>query len=210
LIPDGSRLKIQPSPGGQPASCDWTTGQIPRSEDVSTMTRRDFHRYATAGLSAVMGLILAVPGVAYIVSPLRAKGRDEAFETLTSLSQLDVDVPRSFSIIEERRDAWVKYPREPVGSVWLVRQPAGTDPPVLAFTSECPHLGCAVNLAADGKGFLCPCHTSAFDLDGKPKNQVPPRPMDRLDVELTPGNDPEVRVKFQRFRTQSKEKTPLV
>ena len=81
---------------------------------------------------------------------------------------------------------------------------------MIAFTSECPHLGCAVNLTADGKGFLCPCHTSAFDLEGKPKNQVPPRPMDRLEVELTEGDDPEVRVKFQRFRTQSEEKIPLV
>jgi menaquinol-cytochrome c reductase iron-sulfur subunit len=174
------------------------------------MTRRDLYRYATAGLGALMGLVLAVPGVAYIASPLRAKGRDESFETLTRLNQLDVGVPRSFSIIQDRRDAWVKYPREPVGSVWLVRQPAGSDPPVLAFTSECPHLGCAVNLAADGKGFLCPCHTSAFDLNGTPKNQVPPRPMDRLEVEPLKGNDPEVRVKFQRFRTQSEEKIPLV
>jgi Rieske Fe-S protein len=174
------------------------------------MTRRDFYQYATAGLSTVMGLVLAVPGVAYIVSPLRAKGRDESFDTLTSLNQLEVGVPRSFSIIQERSDAWVKYPREPVGSVWLIRQPAGSDPPVLAFTSECPHLGCAVNLAADAKGFLCPCHTSAFDFQGNPKNQVPPRPMDRLDVEISKGTDPEVRVKFQRFRTQSEEKIPLV
>jgi hypothetical protein len=34
--------------------------------------------------------------------------------------------------------------------------------------------------------------------------------MDRLKVELTTGDDPEVRVKFQRFQTQSEEQTPLV
>ena len=61
---------------------------------------------------------------------------------------------------------------------------------MIAFTAECPHLGCAINLAADGKSFLCPCHTSAFDFEGKPQNQVPPRPMDRLDVELTSGRRP--------------------
>jgi menaquinol-cytochrome c reductase iron-sulfur subunit len=81
---------------------------------------------------------------------------------------------------------------------------------VVAFTSECPHLGCAVNLTSDGKDFLCPCHTSSFDLDGKPRNSVPPRPMDQLDVEISAGVDPEVRVKFQRFRTLRKEKIPLV
>jgi menaquinol-cytochrome c reductase iron-sulfur subunit len=174
------------------------------------MTRRDILGFATVGLGALIGLVLAVPGVAYIVSPLRKKGREESFETLTRLKHLEVGVPRSFAIIEERRDAWVKYPREPVGSVWLVRQADGASPPVIALTSECPHLGCAVNLTADGKSFLCPCHTSAFDLDGKPKNQVPPRAMDRLQVELTQGDDPDVRVKFQRFRTQSEEQIPLV
>jgi quinol---cytochrome c reductase iron-sulfur subunit, bacillus type len=34
--------------------------------------------------------------------------------------------------------------------------------------------------------------------------------MDRLQVELSGGDDPEIRVKFERFRTQSEEKIPLV
>jgi menaquinol-cytochrome c reductase iron-sulfur subunit len=174
------------------------------------MTRRDFYRFATMAVGTLMGLVLAVPGVAYVVSPLRKKEGEGSFETLTRLSQLDAGVPRSFAIIKERHDAWVKYPREPVGSVWLIRQPAGAAEPVIAFTSECPHLGCAINLSGDKKGFLCPCHTSSFDFDGKPTNAVPPRPMDRLTVELTEGSDPEIRVKFERFRTQSEEKIPLV
>jgi menaquinol-cytochrome c reductase iron-sulfur subunit len=174
------------------------------------MTRRDFYGFATVGLGTLIGLVLAVPGVAYIASPLRKKGREESFETLTRLNQLEVGVPRSFAIIEERHDAWVKYPREPVGSVWLIRQLPGESEPVIALSTECPHLGCAVNLTADGKSFLCPCHTSAFDLKGTKKNPVPPRNMDRLKVEVTQGDDPEVRVKFQRFRTQSEEQIPLV
>jgi Rieske Fe-S protein len=174
------------------------------------MTRRDVFRFATVGLSSLIALVLAIPGVAYIVSPLRRKTDGAGFETLTRLNQLTPGVPRSFAVIQDRRDAWVTYPREPVGSVWLIRQPDGTDPPVLAFTAECPHLGCAVNLTADATGFLCPCHTSSFQLDGRPKNQVPPRPMDRLEVQLSSGEEPEVRVKFQRFRTQSEEQIPLV
>jgi Rieske Fe-S protein len=174
------------------------------------MTRRDLFRFATIAVGSLMGLVLAVPGVAYLISPLRKRESAESFETLTRLSQLEVGVPRAFAIIKDRRDAWVKFPREPVGSVWLVRQPEATDPPVIALSSECPHLGCAVNRSPDGKGFLCPCHTSAFDIEGRPRNQVPPRPMDRLAVELKGTDDPEVSVQFQRFRTQSEEKIPLV
>jgi Rieske Fe-S protein len=163
-------------------------------------------------LGGLIKLVIAVPAVAFLISPLRKKSQEageNAFETLTSLNQLSVGVPRSFAIIRDRTDAWVKYPREPAGSVWLIRQPEGTDPQVIAFTAECPHLGCAINLAADGKSFLCPCHTSAFDFQGKPQNQVPPRPMDPLEVEVTSGTDPKVRVKFERFRTLAEERVPL-
>jgi menaquinol-cytochrome c reductase iron-sulfur subunit len=173
------------------------------------MNRRDFSRYGTIVLSNAVALALAVPGVAYLLDPLRNASKKRNLQGLTKLSSLEVGAPRSFAVIDEREDAWVKYPREPIGSVWLVRQPPGAKPEVVAFTTECPHLGCAVNLTADGKSFLCPCHTSAFDLAGKRLNDVPPRGMDTLEVELTAGDDPDVLVKFQRFRTQEKEKTPL-
>jgi menaquinol-cytochrome c reductase iron-sulfur subunit len=147
--------------------------------------------------------------VVYLLYPLRRKSRQGDFDSITRLGQLPVGVPQAFPIIDERVDAWVKYPREPVGSVWLIRQPAGAPEPVIALSAECPHLGCAVNLAPDGKSLLCPCHTSNFDFQGKPLNKVPPRPMDRLEVKLSTGDDHEVLVKFQRFRTQSEEKIPL-
>jgi Rieske Fe-S protein len=178
-------------------------------ERASEVPRRGFLAFATCAIGTLMGLVLAVPGLAYLASPLRRRGPEGGFVTLTRLSQLAVGVPRAFTILADRQDAWVKYPQEPIGSVWLIRQPAGSPEAVLALSAECPHLGCAVNLDAGGKGFLCPCHTSAFNLEGHPRNQVPPRSMDRLDVELSPGSDPEVRVKFQRFRTQVKEKLPL-
>ena len=173
------------------------------------MNRRSFHSYGTILLGNVVALTLAVPGVGFLLDPLRRKSKQGGSQRLAKLSELAVGKPEAFAVIDERQDAWVKYPREPVGSVWLVRQPEGNKPEVVAFTAECPHLGCAVNLDADGRSFLCPCHTSRFDFSGKPGNRVPPRGMDMLDVEVTSGDDPEVRVKFQRFRTQEKEKTPL-
>jgi menaquinol-cytochrome c reductase iron-sulfur subunit len=186
------------------AVADRATRAVP-----DAIPRRDFLGLATVALGGLIAMVLAIPGAAYILSPLRRKARAGALHTLTGLNELEVGVPKSFAIIEERQDSWVKYPREPVGSVWLIRQPPGSHPPVLAFQSECPHLGCAVNLKADRSGFLCPCHTSAFTLEGAATNQVPPRPMDRLEVEVSSDEDPQVRVRFQRFRTAVEEKIPL-
>ena len=172
--------------------------------------RREFCRIGTVALGSLMGLALGVPGVAYLLDPLGKKAKAGEARRLARLGELSVGVPKSFPVVEERQDAWVKYPREPVGSVWLVRQPEGDVPEVVAFTAECPHLGCAINLNADGRSFLCPCHTSAFRLDGTPLNPVPPRGMDRLEVELSDDDDPEVRVRFERFQTQIEEPKPLV
>lgn len=175
------------------------------------MNRRDVYRIGTVVLGNAVALTLAVPGVAYLLDPLRRKSAVGGFQKMANLSALKSGQPKSFAVIADRTDAWVKYPKEPIGSVWLVRQDTeGEKPKVVAFTAECPHLGCAVNLAADGKTFLCPCHTSAFTFDGAPTNQVPPRPMDTLEVELSDDPDPEIRVRFQRFRTQEEAKVPLV
>jgi menaquinol-cytochrome c reductase iron-sulfur subunit len=174
------------------------------------MTRRDIFRFATMAVGTLMALLFAVPGVAYVLSPLRNRDDEHLFETLTKLKDLEVGVPRSFAVIKDVHDAWTRYPREPVGSIWLIRQPDGSPKPVIALSAECPHLGCPVILTADLKGFLCPCHTSAFDLEGTQKNDVPPRRMDDLEVQLGDGDNPEVRVKYQRFRTQREEKIPIV
>ncbi len=173
------------------------------------MPRRGLLALATAALGTLIAAVLAVPGAAFILTPLKRKGSGGEFHSVTRLSQLEAGVPRSFAIVEERRDAWVHYPREPVGSVWLIRQQPGQKEQVIAFQSECPHLGCAINIKGDQTGFLCPCHTSAFTFEGQPTNHVPPRPMDRLEVELSADEDPEVRVKYQRFRTATEEKIPL-
>lgn len=173
-------------------------------------TRRDFARLGTVVLGGLMSAGLAVPGMAYLLDPLRRKAGGGTTQTLTRLSGLKVGVPQSFAVFGERKDAWVKYPREPIGSVWLVRQPEGASPAVVAFSAECPHLGCSITLADGGSKFFCPCHKAEFGLTGDTANTVAPRGMDTLDVELTGDDDPAVVVRFQRFRTQTKEKIPLV
>jgi len=174
--------------------------------------RRDFfYALGTCGLGGLMGAILAVPGVKYLLNPLGTPAQSGGFLPLGSLAELTARVPRLVPILGERRDAWVKYPREPIGAVWLVRQPDGAKEPVIALTAQCPHAGCPVELAADARAFKCPCHNSLFALDGARQNPVSPRGMDRLEVEpIDPSRaDAEVRVRFRRFHLGTTEKIPL-
>lgn len=183
----------------------------PEVRDAAPSRRRLFV-LGTNVLGGFVTLLVAIPGVKYLFDPLGRKQDAGGFRDLPiTLAELEIGVPRQFPIVEVRTDAWVKYPPEPVGSVWLVRQPDGAEPRVVAFTSECPHLGCAINLAGDGKNFFCPCHASTFQLDGERINEIPPRSMDRLEVDPTTvaQADAPIRVRFERFRTGSEEKLPL-
>jgi menaquinol-cytochrome c reductase iron-sulfur subunit len=174
------------------------------------MNRRDFYRFGTMLLGGLITAALAVPGVAYLLDPLGKRRGALRTYPLAKLSELVVGMPRSFQVVDDRQDAWVKYPKEPIGLVWLVRQPEGSPEKVVAFQAECPHLGCAINLNSDKTAFRCPCHDSAFSFDGAPRNKIPPRAMDRLTIQPLTGADPMIEVTFDRFRSQSEEKIPLV
>ncbi len=171
--------------------------------------RRDFLRLGAIASGNLFALALAIPGLKFLLDPLGKRSAGGEFRPLARLGDLQVGEPKAFAVLAERRDAWVRYPREPVGSVWLVRQPAGSKPAVVAFTAECPHLSCPIALAADRGSFFCPCHNSGFHFDGSRTNDVSPRGMDTLEVELSPDPDPEVRVRFERFQPQTAEKKPL-
>lgn len=70
------------------------------------------------------------------------------------------------------------------GRFYLVRLADGG---FLALYRKCTHLGCAVPWdPAQGK-FVCPCHASAFEMDGDLLNPPAPRPLDRFPVTIENG-----------------------
>ena len=179
--------------------------------------RREFMSSVLAGTFGVaVGLIPAVTASLFLLHPLIRKGKagsdegDEGFVKLsTTLDSLATDgTPRLDKVLADKVDAWNKFLDQPIGAVYLRRMPDGPDgkPQVLAFNTRCPHLGCAVEYRAGEQDFFCPCHTSAFALDGVKKNAIPPRGLDDLEVKLD-GN--QIWVKFQNFRATTAEKIPV-
>jgi menaquinol-cytochrome c reductase iron-sulfur subunit len=75
---------------------------------------------------------------------------------------------------------------------------------VTAFSSVCPHLGCGVDVARDG--FACPCHGSAFDLEGHVRGGPAPRGLDPLEVRITEGDERAVLVRYRRFAIGTPER----
>lgn len=171
------------------------------------------------------GIALLVPltsGLTVFFSPLWRKGKSPRVR-VALLSQVPDDgIPRFFPVQADREDAWNRYPQQRIGAVYLVRQKGERQP--IAFAAKCPHAGCFIGHTPGADKFRCPCHTSQFNLDGtrvNGDNEVAPRDMDRLPVELVVNGSAdgqssadttavEVWVEYIEFQTGSKEQIRAV
>lgn len=160
--------------------------------------------------SAIGGLLALVPvaaGVRVLLDPLRRKSAVGGAVRVASLDALPADgVPRKFSVLADREDAWNKFTNVPVGAVYLRRTVEGK---LEALNVVCPHAGCFVDFNSGRSQFICPCHNSAFAVDGKIADPKSPsaRALDTLEVEVR--NEKEVWVKFQNFEAGKAKKIPV-
>jgi menaquinol-cytochrome c reductase iron-sulfur subunit len=174
--------------------------------DPKNPNRREFMKQAAAvGIGGAITLVPLAAGAAVLLDPLRRKAAAGQMSFITSLESLPADgTPRKFAIFAARVDAWNKFPNAPVGAIYLRRAADKIE----AINVVCPHAGCFVDFRPTNKDFYCPCHNSAFGIDGSitdPKSPSP-RGLDTLEVELR--NEKEVWVKFENYQTGTKEKKP--
>jgi len=171
------------------------------------MRRRKFLKYCTGILSSLYAIVLAVPALGFLFSTLkRGQQKKEAYK-LAKLNELEPGVPHRYTIIDQRDDAWTKYPSGPIGSVWISKS---KDETVTAFSSTCPHLGCIVDYVPGDEVYFCPCHAATFQANGSMVSGPQPRGMDQLKTSIkTYRGEKWVVVEFQKFETGITEKEPI-
>src|SRR2546426_1556427 len=101
------------------------------------MNRRTFYLNCAFGLWALIGLALGVPAAIYLFWPPRPKGEAEWVEA-GSLTRLQPRAPEELVFRRNRVDGW-KVTSEKA-TAWVVKM---SEEEVIAFGSQCPHLGCA-------------------------------------------------------------------
>jgi len=57
----------------------------------------------------------------------------------------------------------------------------------MALSLRCTHLGCSINWEEDKNRFICPCHSSAFRIDGEVQNPPAPSALDYFPVMIENG-----------------------
>jgi menaquinol-cytochrome c reductase iron-sulfur subunit len=123
-------------------------------------------------LNGVVGVILAIPIVRYILSPV-AHARKFGYLSWLSLGELE-----QFPAGQTRLAIY----RNPVADPWdgqtadipcWVRNVDGQNFQVFAI--NCAHLGCPVHWFPQSKLFMCPCHGGVYYQDGSHASGPPPR-----------------------------------
>jgi cytochrome b6-f complex iron-sulfur subunit/menaquinol-cytochrome c reductase iron-sulfur subunit len=177
-----------------------------KSASASAETPPDESRRGALKVLVTVGSIAyagALAGVgASFATGTTGDATSERWLRAARLDDLPEGEPKRVPMVGDARDAFTVTPAEMLGSVWLIRKGAE----VRALSSTCPHLGCAIDLSPDKKGFGCPCHTSNFALDGATQSGPSPRPMDSLATRVKDGW---VEVDFRKFRQGVAEKKEL-
>jgi menaquinol-cytochrome c reductase iron-sulfur subunit len=150
-------------------------------EEQKGLDRRRFHIGVIYGLMGLITAAIAGPAAAYLLFPPRAKKSNEWVEA-GDVGQLQPMTPEEVVFRKVRVDGW-KVTSEK-STAWVVKQ---TDQQVVAFAPQCTHLGCAYHWDESHKNFLCPCHTSTFDISGKVLTGPAPRPLDRYEAKVDGG-----------------------
>lgn len=136
------------------------------------ISRRDFFTKLGIFLNTIVGVILAVPIVRYLLSPV-SRERKPGYDSWIALGALE-----QFPSGETRLATY----RNPVVNAWdgetadiacWVRNVDGKTFQVFAI--NCAHLGCPVRWFPESGLFLCPCHGGAYYQDGSRASGPPER-----------------------------------
>jgi menaquinol-cytochrome c reductase iron-sulfur subunit len=144
-------------------------------------SRRNFYILFINGVMSLIGAALAIPAAIYLLFPPKARRSNDWVKT-ADLASIPTGKPTEISFQRTRADGWQLITEKT--TAWVVKQP---DNQVIAFTPNCTHLGCAYHWDDPSHTFVCPCHTSAFSIDGKVLGGPAPRPLDRYMVKVEAG-----------------------
>lgn len=169
--------------------------------------RRAFLKVGVGAISAGLATVVVAPALRAVVWPLAEDaGVTSGGDEFVIVGKRDAfgPTPVRVDIFADRVDAWNRAENVKIGSAWVVEK----DGQLLAFSTVCPHLGCAVDYNADVQKFECPCHDSAFGLDGSHEAGPSPRPLDALAVEEQ-GEGKLIAIRYERFKQGVEDKVKV-
>ncbi|QDT90357.1 QcrA and Rieske domain-containing protein [Gimesia algae] len=143
--------------------------------------RRTFLTRLSIGLSALIGLIITLPGIGFVLAPVFRKPK-QLWRTVGKLEDFKVG---GFVLVQYEDPSPVVWAGVTAkAGAWIRR---ASESEFIAFSINCRHLGCPVRWVEDPRLFMCPCHGGVYYEDGTVAAGPPPEPLDRLKVRVRDG-----------------------
>jgi cytochrome b6-f complex iron-sulfur subunit len=140
-----------------------------KSVPADPINRRDFFNKAWKGLGILASLEIVGMFSAFIFSG-KPKG-NSAPKQLLEAGPVDSFAPETVSAFMG-------------GRFYLARLKDGG---FIALSLRCTHLGCSIAWEEEKKRFICPCHSSAFDISGEVLNPPAVRALNYYPVMIENG-----------------------
>ena len=145
------------------------------------VSRRRFLGYIVGGIGALVSAAVAVPVIGYFLSPAFKKTQS-LVTPIGRASDIPVGEPTRITYEHRVRDGW--YITTLSKDTWVVTTDGQN---FVAYDPRCTHLNCPYYWDDQKNEFLCPCHGGRFDINGNVIGGPPPRPLDRLGLEVQQG-----------------------
>ncbi len=150
-------------------------------EDAKKMNRRSFMMRVSLGFAGLSAVIAAFPVVSALLAPLfekktpvwRKLGKLSEFAPgITKLVSFENADPTNYAGVTARSAAWIQHNK---------------DGELIAFASNCTHLGCPVRWEEGAQLFMCPCHGGVYYKNGTVAAGPPPKPLTRYELRVIKG-----------------------
>jgi menaquinol-cytochrome c reductase iron-sulfur subunit len=133
------------------------------------LSRRQFGVLGTQVAGAVVAVLLGIPIVGFLISPLFRR-QDVVWRQVGDIAGVADGEPTKFEVAFPL-DAWTSA--EANLAVYVVKSGAQTK----VFSNVCSHMQCPVRWDTGLHQFLCPCHGGLYDINGLNVGGPPPKPL---------------------------------
>lgn len=153
------------------------------SSNLHQISRRDFIKVTAAAIGGIIGTVIAIPSIAYLLSPILQAGENTDVIDLGPLADYPLGVPTRFAFTRTKVNGW-----ERTGITYGVYVLRKSESEVRVFSDICTHLGCTVTWHPDQGHYISPCHDGHFDKVGNVVSGPPPRPLDEYITKIEAGH----------------------
>jgi menaquinol-cytochrome c reductase iron-sulfur subunit len=150
----------------------------------ANLSRRALFMKIGIFLNGVVGLILAVPILRYLMSPI-ARGQREGYDSWVSLGDV-AQFPSGQTRLATYQNPFADRSDGKTADIacWVRNVDGQT---FQVFAVNCAHLGCPVRWFPQSGLFMCPCHGGVYYRDGSRASGPPERGLFQYDYKTAGG-----------------------